>query len=241
MKALALLLLAQVQFMQNGTTVNSQTFRINCGANVTCSPSDRKTVTMTAMGYDGGKVAEAYMADASVTSQRLETDPAGCSAGQYVTDINAYGVPTCSTPPKTVWVRATENTSSTSTSFANVTGLSFSVLKDTSYTLECDLLYTTAVTTTALQVTLAGPTMVSIGFDVATQTSSTSSRFAGQTALGANTNPGTGGGATVLGVRLTGSFRVSTSDGTLTVQFASEVGGSTVTVLANSWCALGVV
>ena len=53
----------------------------------------------TPSGGGGGKVAEAYMADASITAEQLATDPTACTAGQFVTDLAANGTLTCAAPP----------------------------------------------------------------------------------------------------------------------------------------------
>lgn len=121
-RALSLLLLAvpvavlaQVQFMQDGTNVNAPAKRVNCSGGVTCSPLGRDGVTLTASGssggYDGGKVAEAYMADACITCQTattagyastadtatsFATDPSDCEPGWYATGIDKFGNLTCS-------------------------------------------------------------------------------------------------------------------------------------------------
>jgi hypothetical protein len=49
-------------------------------------------------GSKVSKVAQAYAADASITTQALDHDPTACGAGEYVTDISAAGVLTCATP-----------------------------------------------------------------------------------------------------------------------------------------------
>lgn len=43
-----------------------------------------------------GNVASAFAADASITAVSLAADPAACAAGEYVKDINASGVLSCS-------------------------------------------------------------------------------------------------------------------------------------------------
>ena len=110
MSLVALLLLGQVQFYQSGgaVRVGGPAHAVICGNNVSCTPSGIGRVTITAAGsdggssggggYDGGKVGEAYAADASITAQALAADPADCPSGTFVTGIDAYGVPTCSAP-----------------------------------------------------------------------------------------------------------------------------------------------
>lgn len=47
----------------------------------------------------GGKIAEAYMADASITAQAFEANPADCAGGEFATSIAANGDLTCAAPP----------------------------------------------------------------------------------------------------------------------------------------------
>ena len=116
MRGLALLLLAQVTplnlneqpIIVKDEGVRQGTARatvINCsGAGVTCTQSGT-TMTMTipgggsSGGYDGGKVGEAYAADASITAQTFDHNPTDCAATEYATAIDSAGNLTCSTPP----------------------------------------------------------------------------------------------------------------------------------------------
>lgn len=114
MRALALILLAQVQFMQDGVKVNAPAVRVNCTSNVTCTPLGANGITLRAAdGYDGGKVGEAWAADAAVYAQtattadtasyssetgQLATNPTDCEPGKFATAIDKSGNLTCSTP-----------------------------------------------------------------------------------------------------------------------------------------------
>jgi hypothetical protein len=99
MTALILALLAQVPgpMNLNGTNITS----VYCDGGVAClKQGSRLTIigTPSGGGGSGGKVAEAYMADASIFATQLAADPAACPGGQFVTDLAANGALTCATP-----------------------------------------------------------------------------------------------------------------------------------------------
>ncbi len=127
MTLLVALLLAQnvnvtpIEVRVNGARLptTQRQYVIDCRTNMTCA-IDGGILFLSASGgsgggssYDGGKVAEAYMADASITAQvaqaaysadasvytaAFDHEPAACPAGQYASDLSAAGVLTCSTP-----------------------------------------------------------------------------------------------------------------------------------------------
>lgn len=134
-------------------------------------------------------------------------------------------------------LRVAADVSQSTTTFADVTGLTTAVSSGTTYRVECDLFYTTAISTTALQLSLNGPAMSEINFSVRTSTTATAMNSAVQIALEANTNPATGGGATRLPVRIVGSF-IPSANGTLAVRYRSEVAASAVTVTRGSTCVI---
>ncbi|MFO0705029.1 MAG: hypothetical protein U0517_03660 [Candidatus Andersenbacteria bacterium] len=125
--------------------------------------------------------------------------------------------------------------SQSTTTFADVTGLTTAVTSGFTYVFSCDMTYTTAVSTTALQLSLNGPTTTALDYEVLTDTTATAVHNAAQTAYDTNTNPATGGGATRLGVHLTGSI-IPSANGTLAVRYRSEVATSAVTVKRGSFC-----
>ena len=136
-------------------------------------------------------------------------------------------------------VRKLADQASTSTTFANVTDLSYSINASTTYSIECNFTYITAVTTTALQLSLNGPAAATaIRFAVRTNTTATAMHSASQSAYDANTNPATGGGATSLPVRLFGTITNGINAGTLAVRMRTEVNASSVTVQRGSFCIL---
>lgn len=121
--------------------------------------------------------------------------------------------------------------SSTSATFADETDLGFAIAAGEKVMFHYVLRYSTAVTTTALQVALNGPAGASvIRYSVDTCTSATARHNATQTAYDTNTNPATSGAATILAVYIDGIIVNGSTAGTITLRFRSEVGGSSVSI-----------
>lgn len=121
--------------------------------------------------------------------------------------------------------------------FADVTGLTASVAANETVTFEFVVWYTTAATTTALQLAVNGPTPAASGlrYAVETYTTATAVHVAVQTAYDTNLNPASGGAATPLLARVTGRLIAGPAGGTLALRMRSEVAASAVTVLAGSY------
>lgn len=108
MRWLVLLALAQnvnvtpIETRQNGVRVPQRVVQrqyvIDCRTNMTCGV-DAGVLYLSSSGGSGGKVAEAYVADASITSQMFDHNPTDCAATEYATAIDSSGNLTCSTPP----------------------------------------------------------------------------------------------------------------------------------------------
>lgn len=131
---------------------------------------------------------------------------------------------------------ATDQSQST-VNFADVTGLTFAVSASTTYRFACEISYTTAATTTALQLAINGPASpTAVRYGVDTATTATAPHYASQNAYDTNTNPATGGGATALTARIAGSLENGSNAGTLAIRYRSEVAASAVTVLRGSFC-----
>lgn len=134
--------------------------------------------------------------------------------------------------------RKTADQQSTSATFADVTGLTFSISANTAYSLTCELSYLSAAATTALQVSLNGPSSpTAVRFTVQTATSATASHFASQNTYDANTNPANAL-TTALPVRVTGTVENGANAGTLALRMRTEIAASGVTIQRGSWCAL---
>ena len=186
-----------------------------------------------------GAVASATLA---ATATALAANPTDCAANQYATAIDASGNLTCaavSVSGLPTYRRLAADYTNLTNIFTS-TALSWTVLTGTTYVIDCALFYTTAVSTTALQVSLLGPTTSALRYHVNTETTVTAAHAATQTAWDAVTNPATGAAAVPLAVYVSGSF-VTTAGGTLAVRARSEVNTSTVTILAGSWCSLSAL
>jgi hypothetical protein len=134
-------------------------------------------------------------------------------------------------------VRVTSDVANSTTTFANVTGLTMAVAASTNYSFSCELSYTAAATTTALQLAINGPASpTAMRYSVRTSTTATAMHSASQNAYDANTNPGTSLGSTAVPVRIVGTFENGSNAGTLAIRLRSEVATSAVTVLRGSFC-----
>jgi hypothetical protein len=136
-------------------------------------------------------------------------------------------------PPPTIAVAADQI--STVTTFANVTGLTLTVLTGKTYVFECRMTYTAALTTTVLHVSISGPTASAIDYAVTTHTSATAVHVASQTAYDTSTAPPASGAAVRLPVIISGAV-ATTSAGALNLRFHSSLAASAVTIKRGSWC-----
>lgn len=265
-RALSLLLLAvpvavlaQVQFMQDGTNVNAPAKRVNCSGGVTCSPLGRDGVTLTASGsgggYDGGKVAEAYMADACVTCQTATTagyastadtatsfvtDPNDCEPGWYATGIDKFGNLTCSAVSGgsgTSWTFAAFGSTTTASTTTNVTiaGFSIPAHAGTNLHVKCIVITGAAATTTGVQVTFAGPAATRISVTRMSCSSATATVNAIFNAFGLDARTASAGTTRCSEWWDLHLFNV-TAGANITAQVKSEVAASAVNVYAESYC-----
>jgi len=192
----------------------------------------------TSSGVQGFDADLTDLADGSLTGSKvgagvpwanLANVPAGFADG--VDDTGGAGGATL--------LRVTADVANTTTTFANVTGLTLTVNASTTYYFECFLTYTTAVSTTALQMSVNGPAATALDYAVEVSTTATAWHSSGQTAYDTVTNPATGAAAVKLPVRLHGSLIVGGSGGTFAVRSRSEVAASAATVKRGSWCRVG--
>lgn len=180
-----------------------------------------------------------YHSGAAINSGTLA--PARLGSGSATSSTVLYGDSVWRTPAAgggPAIVRKTADQSSTSTTFADVTGMTFAVLASTSYRIECDLSYLTAATTTALQIALNGPASpTAMRYTVTTSTSATARHNASQNAYDANTNPASAL-TTALPVRLVGVVENGVNAGTLALRMRTEITASSVTIQRGSSCVL---
>lgn len=124
------------------------------------------------------------------------------------------------------------------TSYANITGLSFSVAASTRYDVECHFQYNANATTTGIGIGWTGP--ASPTFTTGRMVSGlTAATIGGTTIIGNDT-----GGVTTASVATTGNhadfhgtWSNGANSGTLQMRFKSEVAVANAIVLkAGSWC-----
>lgn len=136
-------------------------------------------------------------------------------------------------------LRVTADVANSTLNFADVTGLTMALSASTTYYFDCALTYTSAATTTALQLSVNGPAATELDYAVEMSTTATARHNSAQTAYNTVVNPATGGGSTRLPARIHGSVIVGGSGGTFAVRLRSEVDTSAVTVKRGSWCRIG--
>jgi hypothetical protein len=118
--------------------------------------------------------------------------------------------------------------------FLDVPELTLAVTAGTYY-VDCSLVLTSAVTTTAPQLSLNGPAASLISWSVAQATAATTAHFSSRTAFNTVVNAATGPAAVLLPARINGTITF-TASGTFAVRVRSEVDTSVVTVKAGSYC-----
>lgn len=137
--------------------------------------------------------------------------------------------------PERVFLATTKTNSTTTQN--DVTGLTLAVTSGRTYIFSCRLTHTTAATTTAGLFSVNGPASTNISYTVKTGYTATAEYQNSATTFNTAVNPGTGPGTTARQVYIDGTF-TATASGTFAVRYASEVAGSAVNVLPNSFCTL---
>ena len=138
--------------------------------------------------------------------------------------------------------KVTSDYTMSSTTAANITGLTFSLTASTDYRLTCDLVYQMSSTSWAARFGLNGPASPTLVAGMVTEYTSTGAvtpTFVGFNAYGAVTGPSaTTATATSYPVHLDATIRNGTNAGTLAAQTSSSSSTATVTVKAGSSCLL---
>lgn len=127
---------------------------------------------------------------------------------------------------------AANSSASTSTTLANLTGISFTLAASTTYTVSCDLFYQVSATTGGLALSFSGPTsptyVIYGGYEAKGPTNSTNnSVYSGTTFVGGlifNVLATTA--TTNLSVHISGTIENGTNSGTLQLQYANAASGS---------------
>ena len=158
-------------------------------------------------------------------------------AALFVIGLVGAWAPSASAQVNALAARKTADQGSSSTTFADVTGLTWYVAANTNYAFVCDLSYTTGNATVALQLAVNGPASpTAVRYGVTTATGAAAVHFASQSAYDTNTNPAASGGATALPATISGVIENGATAGTVAIRFRSQTSGTTVTVLRGSSC-----
>src|SRR5690349_13352253 len=121
------------------------------------------------------------------------------------------------------------------TTFANVTGLTFAVSANSNYAFRFVLHHTSSATTIGIRFAVNGPAATSLRVGGIVPISTVAANFGSQTAYDTAIFASTTGTTTAVMSIVEGVVRVSSSGGTLACRFAAEVAASgAVVVLANS-------
>jgi hypothetical protein len=166
------------------------------------------------------------------------TLPTSQGAAGTVLQNDGSGTLSWATPAASInTVRKTADQSTSSTNYGDVTGLSFAAAANTDYAFEFNIVFSTAATTTGLGLTMNGPAganAVTYKSEIATTTAAEQTLFATAYSASNLTTSIDTANANRIG-RITGVIRNGATAGTVTVQFRSEVNGSSVTIRDGSW------
>lgn len=131
--------------------------------------------------------------------------------------------------------RTSAGQSNSTITLADVTGLSFELAPNSHYRFRFVGGYTSAVGTTGLSLAVNGPASpLWMSFAAQIAMTGATAAFGVGTAYNTPSTAPTGGGATPLPFTLEGTISTGDTGGTLSLRFASEVGGSTVTILRGT-------
>jgi hypothetical protein len=132
------------------------------------------------------------------------------------------------------WIKLGTDVSNSTVTMANVTGMSFNVIANTTYVIDVVGTFQTAAATTGIALALSIPSG-SVSGQAWHPISTTTANSIEQIATGATTGATTGVRAAATNVPVTASFivAVGASGGTVQLQFRSEIAASAVTMKAG--------
>jgi hypothetical protein len=175
-------------------------------------------------------------------------DPTGTDGGMYYN--NALGAYRCHTAG--AWQacgaqtkKVSSDIATTSTSYADVTGLTFPVVANTDYVISCTLSYQSSATTPGLAFSVNGPasqTMMSSVLNAFTGASANTNT--GYTYRAYDTGTGISGVPVVSATytaKMDTVFRNGANAGTFAIRYKSLSASVTATVKAGSTCSISVI
>ena len=191
----------------------------------------------------GNQTADGTGAILILDTKNTAGDPTGVAGGMYYNSSSATF--RCH---NTTWndcsphrKKKTGDQSSTSTTNANVTDLSYSVAASTDYNFSCDVIFNTAITTTGIGLaftTPASPTLISYTAEIPAAGDGVNGNLQGWGTASDDAVIGTGvqtASTNYIG-RIWGTLRNGTNAGTLQLRFRTEIASSNVTIKAGSNC-----
>lgn len=133
-------------------------------------------------------------------------------------------------------VRLSVDRANSTVNFADCTGLQFDLAPNSHYAFEFTGAYSTAASTTGLQLSVNGPASPSLVVAAGQIcTSATAVQNGGIASYDVGINATASAGATPMPFFLKGNISTGANGGTFILRFRSEVGGSAVTIKAGSY------
>lgn len=167
-------------------------------------------------------------ASSGLSAERVLTAGTGISltTGSGILTVAATG-------PTPVVAKVSGSPSSTSTSLADVAGLTFSVASGVTYKFRFDVAFQVSAVTTGIALSVNGPTAAPIVFRTEIPTTLTTSQVTFQRAWNAFTASSGNDSLSYNYATVEGTFTTSAS-GTLALRYATEVAASAVYILPSS-------
>ncbi len=164
------------------------------------------------------------------------------TAGQVLTATSTTNA-TWQTPAMTT-LRTTGNQTINATGFADVTGLTFAVIANTSYAFKCHIVFRSANTATGFRFAMNGPGSSTVDYFMTYQTVANTNATGVATWLQGHWivyDSMTVTAATIaanedLVAMIDGRVLIGATPGTMAVRAASETANSDLTVRQGSWC-----
>lgn len=221
-----------------GGTVNQNFTALTTGTELMAGRSDmsqpRTVETLSIRNVDTtSNVVTVKLSDGTTTSELYKTTL--LAGGQLMYEAGAgWSLPATAPSGYTLLTTTADvaNAHATPDTLADITGLTYAVTAGDSYQFRAVIPYTSAATTTGARFTINGPAMTSINFVSRWTLTATTEYFFYSSALLGGTVQASSLAAGNVAV-ITGHCKPS-ADGTLAVQFSSEVTVSAITALAGS-------
>ncbi len=232
-------------FTNNGQALFSNTANSATAFTIQGTGSAKLFVADTAASriYIGNPTADANAVLLVLDSKNTTGDPTGTPGAMYYNsadgEFRVYQSSGWATVQPVRYVYLSADVTRAATSYADVTGMNFSVAANKNYEMKCSIIYRSSITTTGIGIALNGPASPAL---VAGQFTSNSSAtaFNGRSFNAYNGTGKTTGvqtaNADIYGL-FNASFRNGATAGTLTLRFASENTG-TVTIRTGTYCSL---